>query len=349
MSLGSFPAISLAEAREAHMSARTMVAKGLNPLEERRRAHIEHEANVLKVTQSQFETVAASWMSRRKSELRLSTLTQISRELKRCVEPKFNGRDITTITRPEITELLLALQLKAPETARNVRGHLHNIFEHAIDTGVLEINPTPPGRVLGRRRNVHHHPALPARELGALLRRLDKATTIYEKTRVALLLVILTAARKREVTSARWDEIDLRHARWQIPAARMKAKRPHLVPLSRQAVTLLKAMKQLNAETRSDFVFPHRDRPNKPMEGATLNAVLTRMGYRGLATPHGMRATFSTHFNSLGANPDVIERCLAHDSERAVRSAYNRHHYEDERREVLQKWADFLDNIKSGS
>lgn len=347
MALGPYPEIGLADAREAHMAARTLVAKGLNPLEERRRSRDEAERLMADQAHRRFESLAATWISRRKHELRPSTLTQTKRELRRHILPTFGERDVQSLTRPELTQFLQGVQRTAPETARNLRGHLHNICEHAIDTGLLEINPVPPGRVLGRRTNTHH-PALPARELGALLRKLEASTTIYERTRNAMLLLILTACRKQEVTAARWDEIDLKKAAWKIPDTRMKAKRPHFVPLSKQAVQVLRGMLLLNQGMNSEFVFPHRDRPNKPMEGASLNALLHRMGYRGLATPHGMRATFSTHFNALGANQDVIERCLAHDSPESVRSAYNRHQYEDERRELLQQWADRLDQLRSG-
>lgn len=346
MGLGAYPQISLADARGAHMAARTLVAKGVNPLEERRRSTTAAKQAIHDHHHRQVGTLTTAWIDRRKSELRTSTLAQARRELQRHILPKFGARDIRSLTRPELTQFLLEVQRTAPETARNLRGHLHNICEHAIDTGALEINPTPPGRVLGRRSNVHHA-ALPTRELGSLLRKLDANTTIYERTRNALMLLMLTACRKQEVTAAKWEEIDLKKAIWRIPAERMKAKREHFVPLSRQALALLGGMRLLNQGMNSVYVFPHRDRPNKPMQGASLNALLNRMGYRGLATPHGMRATFSTHFNAMGANADVIERCLAHDSPRSVRSAYNRYQYEDERRALLQQWADRLDEMRA--
>lgn len=265
MSLGRFPEVGLAEAREALHAARKQLLAGLNPIAARRLEREQHRVDTAHHARRKFQTVMASWIERRASELRISTLTQTKRELARYITPKFGERDIDSLTRPELTQFVQDVQRAAPETARNLRGHLHNICEHAIDMGVLDINPAPPGRVLGRRRNTHH-PALPARELGSLLRKLEASTTIYERTHNAMLLLILTACRKQEVTAARWDEIDLKKATWKIPAARMKAKRPHFVPLSKQAVQVLGGMLLLNQGMNSEFVFPHRDRPNKPMD-----------------------------------------------------------------------------------
>jgi len=160
-----------------------------------------------------------------------------------------------------------------------------------------------------------------------------------------MLLVVLTACRKAEVTGARWSEFDLKAAEWEVPADRMKAGRAHWVPLSRQAVRQLMALRSL-VPTNSVFLFPNRVDPRRPMADRSLNALMERLGFSGDGTPHGMRAAFSTHFNATGASVDVIEHCLAHVPGNRVRAAYNRHAYQDERRTLLQAWANHVDRLR---
>jgi integrase len=202
----------------------------------------------------------------------------------------------------------------------------------------------PPVRVL-RKRNPKNHPALSPDRLGEFLRKLDAIDTIHEQTRIAMLLVVLTACRKAEVIGGKWAEIDLEAAEWEIPAERMKAGRAHWVPLSRQAVKLLKELRALVPEG-SDYLFPNRLDPDRPMADRSLNALMERLGFSGDGTPHGMRATFNTHFNAAGASIDVIEHCLAHVPGNRVRAAYNRHAYVAERRSLLQAWADRVEALR---
>ena len=201
-----------------------------------------------------------------------------------------------------------------------------------------------PVRVM-KKRTQTNHPALSEKQIGAFLRTLDGSGRINEETRIAMLLVLLTACRKAEVIEGQWDEVNLEGAQWEIPAERMKAKRAHWIPLSTQAVALLTRLRELVPANR-EHLFPNRVDPRRPMANRSLNALMERLGFSGEGTPHGMRASFSTHFNSLGGNIDVIEHCLAHVPANAVRAAYNRHAYQDERRAMLQQWADHLDRLR---
>ena len=258
--------------------------------------------------------------------------------------PQLKDRAITGLTRLELTAALKQVELRAPEVARNLRNYLWGIFEYAIDSGLLENNPVPPVRVL-RKRNQTNHPALSTGLLGEFLRKLDAITTINEQTRIAMLLVVLTACRKAEVTGARWSEFNLEAAEWEVPADRMKAGRAHWVPLSRQAIRQIEALRSI-VPAASEFLFPNRVDPKRPMADRSLNALMERLGFSGDGTPHGMRAAFSTHFNGIAANVDVIEHCLAHVPNNRVRAAYNRHAYQAERRELLQAWADQVDKLR---
>jgi integrase len=285
-----------------------------------------------------------AWHTQTRANLSARASTRCRRSAKlESNRPETSG--FQEITRLELTSALKEIEARAVEVTRNLRNHLWGIFEYAIDSGLIGDNPVPPVRVL-RKRNQTNHPALTPDMLGEFLRMLDALDTVLEQTRIAMLMVTLTACRKAEVTDARWDEIDLETGEWEIPAARMKANRTHWVPLSRQVVDMLRMLRQ-SVAPESVYLFPNRDDPSRPMAGRTLNAILVRLGFSGDGTPHGMRATFSTYFNAAGANIDVIEHCLAHVPANRVRAAYNRHAYQAERRQLLQDWADHIDKLRS--
>lgn len=343
-SFGAFPEVSLAQARGLHGDSRRLVAQGINPIQAKQERKIVQAQEQLERERGTFATVMAGWNTATAASLRPSTVKQRQREINNDLMPKLKNRPMDGITRLELTALLKDVEKRAPEVARNLRNHLWGMFEYAIDSGLMENNPVPPLRVM-KKRNQTNHPALAGDRIGDFLRALDAVTTINEETRIAMLLVLLTACRKAEVIEARWDELDLQAAQWEIPAARMKAKRPHWVPLSHQAVELLARLRKIVPAGR-EHLFPNRDDPRRPMANRSLNALMERLGFGGEGTPHGMRAAFSTHFNSLGASVDVIEHCLAHVPANAVRAAYNRHAYQDERRVMLQEWADHLDSVR---
>ncbi|MGJ7602775.1 tyrosine-type recombinase/integrase [Variovorax sp. LT1R20] len=344
LALGRYPDVSLKRARELHLEARSLVAEGINPVHHRQQAKLQQIQVELKADLGTFEAVVAAWRLKTDKQLRASTARQREREINNDLLPQLKLRHVESIQRIELSNLLTTVEKRAPETARNLRTHLHAIFEHAIDIGMITANPTPPRRLLQARHQVHHT-ALPAQRVGNFLRALD-ASRIQPETRIAMLLVLLTACRKAEVTSSRWEEFDLKAKAWTIPASRMKAKREHWVPLSSQAVMLLNELRDL-VPHKCEFLFPNRVDPSRPMANRSLNAVIERLGYGGESTPHGMRAAFSTHFNKVGANVDVIEHCLAHSPADKVRAAYNRHAYQDERRAMLQAWADHLDSERA--
>lgn len=340
LAIGSYPDISLAKARELHRSARTMVAAGENPVHARRAEREQVAQELLRQQAGAFVTVLDGWRAITDPDLSPLSIRQREREIRKYLLPAFKGRTIQSVTRAELAALLKRVEARAPEVARNLRNYLSGIMEHAIGLGLVDANPVPPTRILRRRAQVSHA-ALDAERLPDFLRTVSQAS-INPETRIAMQLVILTACRKSEVCGARWDEFDLEAGEWTIPAERMKARREHWVPLSRQAVELLRDLRRLSSGT---LLFPNRRDPDRPIAERTLNAVLQRNGYHG-ETIHGFRSVFSTHFNEAGANPDVIERCLAHAPRDKVRAVYNRHQYQAERRELLQRWADHLEALE---
>lgn len=339
--LGAFPEVGLAQARVAHAASRLLVASGVNPVQARRSEREAQALATIRRDKGSFEVVYADWDAATSVGLRGGTTYTRHRAIEKDLLPVFRGRHVSSFTRLEVTATLKAVEARAPEVARSLRNHLWGIFEHAIDSGLIENNPVPPVRVL-RKRHQQSHPALDPSQVGAFLQRLDASESIALQTRIAMRLVVLTAGRKNEVACGRWSEIDFDAAAWEIPAERMKARRAHWVPLSRQAVSCLRVLRTIVPDD-SRWLFPNRVDPTRPMADRSLNAVMESLGLSGQATPHGMRAAFSTYFNAQGASIDVIEHCLAHVPANRVRAAYNRHQYQDERRAMLQAWADFLD------
>ncbi|SJZ94133.1 tyrosine-type recombinase/integrase [Novilysobacter spongiicola] len=342
--LGRYPEVGLAEARQSHAESRRLVAQGINPVLARRdRKQALIQAQLVRERGS-FAAVASDWCAATVHGLRKTTREQREREIRNDLLPKLKSRPIKDITRVEITALLKSVEKRAPEVARNVRNYLWCIFEYAIDTGLIVANPVPSVRVL-KKRDKKNHPALPSSMIGEFIKQLDDRSRINEHTRIAMLLVMLTACRKSEVIGGKWSEVDMETGEWEIPAERMKSKRPHWIPLSSQALRLLHELRKL-LPVGQELLFPNRRDPKRPMANRSLNAVMDRLGYSSIGTPHGMRAVFSTHFNGINANVDVIELCLAHAPMSKTRAAYNRHLYKVERREMLQEWADHLDLLR---
>ena len=338
--LGAFPEVSLAEARQAHAESRRCVAQGINPVHARKDRKQALALAYLEREQGSFATVTAEWADATSHGLRPATQRQREREINNDLLPKFHARQIKTIKRVEITAQLKSVERRAPEVARNLRNYLWGIFEHAIESGLMDANPVPSIRLM-KKRDQANHPALSLEQIGELLVQLDDRSQMAEQTRIAMLLVMLTACRKSEIINGRWAEIDLDAGEWEIPAERMKAKRAHWVPLSPQAIELLRELRR-TVPAGQEFLFPNRRDPKRPMANRSLNAVLERLGYAGIGTPHGMRAAFSTYFNSVRVDKDVIEICLAHSPMSKTRGAYNRHEYMAERRAVLEDWANKL-------
>ena len=252
------------------------------------------------------------------------------------------ARPLADVTRKELVDVLERVIKRAPEVAKNLRQYIYEIFERAILHGIIAGNPTPPSRHVNKRRRTKHHAALLDDRLGEMLHEMSLDERSDPKTIVATRLTLLTASRKCESTAAKWSEFDLDAGHWIVPAERMKQRVEHWVPLSPPVVKLLKEWREIQG-TGNPYLFPNRRDPNRPMAGNTLNALFSRLGFDGEGTPHGMRAGFSTHFNSISKeNKDVVERCLAHVPEDEVRAAYNRYKYRAERKSMLNAWAKFL-------
>jgi integrase len=218
------------------------------------------------------------------------------------------------------------------------------VFRYAIAIGRAEANPADTLRGTFKAHKPRNFAAITNRdELGALVLKIRSYDgSIF--TRLALLLMVLTFTRTKELRWARWSEFDLENAEWTIPAERMKMREEHIVPLSRQALAIINKLESLRS---SEFLFPNETNPRKPMSENTMLYALYRLGYHRRSTVHGFRSSASSLLNKMGFNPDWIERQLSHRERNKVRAAYHREEYLEERRGMMQKWADFVDGLVS--
>jgi len=230
----------------------------------------------------------------------------------------------------------------ALETARRAMQMCGQIFMYAIATGRAQRNPVPDLRGALKSPVVKHRSYLKENELPEYLEKLE-AYVGDPQTKLALRLLLLTFVRTTELRAAEWGEVDWGKSEWRIPAERMKMRALHIVPLSKQALAVLRELQKLSGNRR--FIFPNQHDPATFMSENTMLFALYRMGYRWRATGHGFRSTASTILNENGFRADVIERQLAHSEQNSVRAAYNHAQYLLERREMMQWWADFLDGL----
>ena len=345
LAFGVYPAVSLKDARDLAATARKVILDGGDPgdLRKAEKAKAAHEAvNTL-------EAVAGEWLAHQTSRWAPVTLTRIRASLAADIFPALGSRPLASVKPGEVMAVIKKIEARgAGDQAGRVLQRVKSVYRWAVVHGRIDANPMldlVQSEIL-KPRATQHRAAMPDKELPAFLKTLE-AYQGDPGTVQALRLLMLTATRPGDVRGARWAEFDLDAALWTIPAKRMKMGHEHRVPLAVQAVALLRNMQALTG-TR-ELVFPSPVYPSKPISDATFNSALARMGYKGTATAHGFRSLFSTVANECGWNPDVIERQLAHKEQNAVRAAYHRATYMEDRAKLLQWWADYLDGRKAGN
>ena len=254
---------------------------------------------------------------------------------------------MASITRPDLVELVRKVEARGTlNAAGKIRQWLHQIFRYGLARGVVENPATDLDVVAAPAKAARHHPCVTFAELPELLERLE-AAKLHTFTRAAIRLLILTAVRPGELRAAPWAEFDLDAATWTIPKERMKARRPHVVPLPTQAVAILRQLHE--ASGRYALLFPGQQNAERPMSENTINKALRLMGYEGRQTGHGFRHLLSTELNGRGYNRDWIERQLAHGDADEIRDTYNHATYLEQRRGMMQAWADSLDALCAGA
>jgi integrase len=339
LSVGMYPEVSLKIARERREDARRLMAAGVDP-SAKRKAERAARADT-------FEAIAREWLTLKSKSLTERTYEKRLSRFEAFVFPYVGKRPIATITAPDLLTAFKRVEARGKnETAHRVRSESSAVFRYAIATGRAERDPAADLRGALAPVVVRNHAAITEpTKIGELLRAIHGYTG-QPATEYALKLLPLTFVRPGELRGAEWSEFDLDGAEWRIPGARMKMREQHIVPLSSQAVTLLRQLQPLTGSGR--YLFPSLRTNERPISNNTLNAALRRLGYTGNEmVSHGFRSMASTCLNEQGLDPDLIELQLAHAERDEVRGAYNRAQRLADRRKMMQTWADYLDGLRA--
>lgn len=342
LSLGTYPQVSLAEARKRRDEARAVLQTGRDPSSERKADKLRVKLSV----ENTFGAIAREWLEQQRGKLADITY-QKSEWLFSFVMPALDARPIAAITAPEILAILRGIEARGRrETAHRVKQRVGQVFRYAIATGRAERDPSSDLRgALSPVVTTSRAAVTDPNDVADLLCAIDEYQG-QPATKAALRLAPLVFARPGNLRAMEWSELSLDAAEWRIPAHKMKVREPHVVPLAKQAVAMLLELHPLTGRGR--YVFPSLRTGNRPMSENTINAALRRLGYdKETMTGHGFRALASTRLNEMGWAPDVIERQLAHAERNKVRAAYNRASYMGERRKMMQAWADYLDTLRA--
>jgi len=338
--IGDYPDVTLAQARDERKKARAMVKEGINPCLQRKIDKVKRTAD----TQDTLEALALEWSQAK----HWSDTTRLKQEamMRNVIFPRLGALPVKEIMSVHILDMLQYANRKhGPTIAANVRRNLSGIFDHAVSTLRAELNPVTPVRKALKAHQSTHKTPLDPESIGRLLRDAEGYPG-HSETLACFKLQWLTLTRPSEVIGARWEEFDLDAAIWKIPGERMKKRKPHTLALPTQAVTLLRAVHALTG--RHEHVFPGRDDKGISMSPRSLNYLVTAIGWHGKFTPHAIRTTGSTLLNEMGFDPDLIEAQLAHQDKNAVRRTYNHAQHIEARRAMMQTWADYLDTLRDG-
>jgi integrase len=338
LALGVYPDVTLADARERRAQSRKVLAAGNDPgaaKKEAKRLITHQHANT-------FELVAREWHQNRRTKWTPLYATKTLKRLETLVFTKLGTRPIADITTHELLSVMREIEERGADLAHRVLQLCGQIFSYAVISQRAAINPAGPLRGVLKPVVQKSHAYIKPNELRDYLANLEAYDGALQ-TKLAMKFLLLTFVRTGELRGATWAEIDLDKAEWRIPAERMKMRELHIVPLSHQAIGILKELKPLTGQWR--YVFPNQHKPSGQMSENTILYALYRMGYHSRATGHGFRSTASTVLNENGFPPDVIERQLAHGERNKVRAAYNHAQYLPERRKMMQWWANYLDGV----
>ncbi|HIA4172802.1 tyrosine-type recombinase/integrase [Escherichia coli] len=334
MSFGSYDIVSLAEAREKREVARRQVANGIDPVQERKAQKLAQKLS----TENSFEAVSREWHAAKADRWTVAYREEIIKTFEQDVFPFIGKRPIVEIKPLELLEVLKRIEKRgALEKTRKVRQRCGEVFRYAIITGRAEYNPAPDLAIALAVPKQKHHPYLSEEELPHFVRDLETYTgSIITKN--ATKIVMLTGVRTQEMRFATWEEINLEKGIWEIPAERMKMRRPHIVPLSTQVIEIFQQLKPITEHY--PYIFIGRNNRTKPISKESVSQVIELLGYKGRATGHGFRHTMSTILHEHGFNSAWIELQLAHADKNNIRGTYNHALYLDKRRDMLQWYAD---------
>jgi len=341
ISLGVYPDVTLANARKERRKARTQLDSGIDPSMERQAT--------LKADTGTFEAVAREWFGNMQPSWKPGHAITVISRLEANVFPWLGNKPINGIEPPDLLAVLRRIESRgAIETAHRVKSVCGQVFRYGVATGRCKRDPTPDLRGALKPVVVSNMATITRPDkIGELLRAIEGYTGTFP-VKCALQLAPYLFVRPGELRHAEWNEINLDSAQWKIPANKMKMKRTHLVPLSKQVIAILRELKPLTGVSK--YIFPSVRSNDRPMSENTINGGLRRMGFdKTEICGHGFRAMASTILHEQGYKSDVIERQLAHVEGNKIKGVYNHAEYLPERTQMMQAWADYLDGLRQGA
>ncbi|WP_140919646.1 integrase domain-containing protein [Limnobaculum xujianqingii] len=343
LTFGSYPSITLQDARKLRAEARSFIAKNIDPQ--------DHQREQLQQTQearaNTFQVVASMWWEVKKASVTEDYAKDIWRSLEKDVFPMIGHLAITDIKARTLVQAIEPVEARgALETVRRLCQRINEVMIYAMNVGLIDAAPSVNISKAFEKPQKKHMLSIRPEQLPELMHTM-RLTSLELPTRCLFMWQLLTLTRPAEASGTCWDEIDLDTRLWRIPADRMKMNREHVIPLSEQSIQILELMKPLSGHKK--YVFPSRSKPLQPMNSQTVNAAIKRAGFGGVLVSHGLRSIGSTALNEEGFSPDVIEAALAHVDKNEVRRAYNRSDYLEQRKPMMQWWADFIEAADSGS
>lgn len=342
LALGVYPETSLAEAREKLLQARKLLENGIDPSQDRKKK----KALAKESAENTFEVIAWEWYANRKSRWRERYAEEIITRLEKDIFPEIGNYPILEIEPPLLLQVIRKIENRgAYELAKRQLQKCGEIFRYAIATGKALRDPSQDIKEALMPVRKEHFAALDVQELPEFIAALERNDArLYQSTRNAIKLIMLTFVRTSELINARWEEINFDKIEWVIPAERMKMGKEHIVPLSRQAIEILENQKILAGQW--PLVFPSSVKPRNSISNNTILGALKRLGYQGRMTGHGFRAlAMSGIKQELGYRHEVVDRQLAHVPRNKIDKAYDRALFLKERKVMMQEWADYLDSI----
>lgn len=340
LALGVYPEISLAKARERRAEARELIDRDIDPSQEKKKKKALSKVS----SENTFEAIAREWHDNRKSRWSKGYAKGVMTRLETYIFPEIGSYPIDQIEPPLLLQTIRKIENRpAIEIAKRQLQKCGEIFQYAIACGKAVRNPSADIKGALKPQKTTHYAAIDIKELPEFLQILARNDArLYRTTRNAVRLLMLTFVRTSELIGASWDEIDFEAKEWAIPAERMKMRKPHIVPLSDQAIEILKDQKEVAGHW--PLVFPSTVRPKQSISNNTILSAIKRMGYQGRMTGHGFRAlAMSGIKQELGFRHEVVDRQLAHTPKNKVDKAYDRAGFLKERKKMMQEWADYID------
>lgn len=341
--IGNYPEITLAQARQQREEWRALLAQGIDP--QTYRARIARELELAEA--NTFLSVAEKWREKKLGEIEEKTVRKYWGSLELHILPFIGSYPIS-----EIVPSLALVPLERVQARNNIdmanrlASYINEILNFAVNGGLIPFNPCLKMAKNLKKHTKKNNPHVKPEELPKLLQDIDQGRS-EKQTRKLIMFSILTMVRPGEARKAEWSEIDFENKVWTIPAGRMKARSEHTVPLSNQAITLLKQLQPITG--RFKYVFPKRGDNNHYMSEGTANGAIKRVGYSGIQTAHGLRGLVRTYLGEEGEVWEHAEACLAHKTGGNVSLAYNHATYLEQRKAIMQKWADYVEQCAQGS